>query len=308
MTFSCQYASHSSSATSSNRACRAIPTLFTRTSSPPSAARGLADRALGLAGGERSADDVRGLADTGRVARPHVTTRAPSATSWRAISRPIPPVEPVTRQRLPPSPRSMARLAYPPWRRRSSWSGTARPTGIATTASRAVRIRRSTTTGRAQARALATELRRESVRRRVHEPAPPGGGDRGDPRSRAFGLEPIRDGSLMEVDVGSWSGLTRDRGRARYPEGFARWLEYGHGWDDGETYDELGARVVSGLLTSRAGTRDDGVLAVTHGGPIRSALAAADGRLRSTKRGARSTSSTTARSSGSRFGTANSSE
>ena len=81
----------------------------------------------------------------------------------------------------------------------------------------------------------------------------------------------------MEVDVGSWSGLTRTEIEARFPAGFARWLEYGHGWDDGETYDELGARVVAGLVEHRrAGTRTTAVLAVTHGGPIRSALAAAE--------------------------------
>jgi probable phosphoglycerate mutase len=81
----------------------------------------------------------------------------------------------------------------------------------------------------------------------------------------------------MEVDVGSWSGLTRTDIEARFPEGFNRWLEYGHGWDDGESYDELGERVVSGLLRIAARHPDGNVLAVTHGGPIRSALAAADG-------------------------------
>jgi broad specificity phosphatase PhoE len=83
--------------------------------------------------------------------------------------------------------------------------------------------------------------------------------------------------ALMEVDVGSWSGLTRTDIETRFPEGFARWLEFGHGWDDGETYDELGERVVSGLLRIAAAHPRGSVLAVTHGGPIRSALAAADG-------------------------------
>ena len=82
---------------------------------------------------------------------------------------------------------------------------------------------------------------------------------------------------LMEVDVGSWSGLTRNEIEARFPVGFQRWLDYGHGWDDGETYDELGARVVTGLQRIAASHRDTTVLAVTHGGPIRSALAAAEG-------------------------------
>jgi probable phosphoglycerate mutase len=82
---------------------------------------------------------------------------------------------------------------------------------------------------------------------------------------------------LMEVDVGSWSGLTRTEVEARYAEGYRRWLEYGHGWTDGETYDELGSRVLSGLRRIAAAHPYGTVLAVTHGGPIRSALAAAEG-------------------------------
>jgi broad specificity phosphatase PhoE len=130
--------------------------------------------------------------------------------------------------------------------------------------------------GRQQARALAGELSSRpfvaaytSPLRRAAETA----AILGD----ALQLELHSDASLMEVDVGSWSGLTRADVEARFPLGYARWLEYGHGWDDGETYDELGARVVSGLV--RIGREHDGgdVLAVTHGGPIRSALAAAEG-------------------------------
>jgi broad specificity phosphatase PhoE len=130
-------------------------------------------------------------------------------------------------------------------------------------------------TGRAQARALATELRREvfaalytSPLQRAAETAAIIGYE--------LGLEPRPDVALKEVDVGSWSGLTRAEVERRYPTGFARWLEFGHGWDDGETYDELGARVVTGLtrIAERHGGGD--VLTITHGGPIRSALAAAE--------------------------------
>jgi broad specificity phosphatase PhoE len=83
--------------------------------------------------------------------------------------------------------------------------------------------------------------------------------------------------ALMEVDLGSWSGLTRDEVATRFPGGYSRWLEYGHGWEDGETYAELGERVESGILEIATRHREERVLAVTHGGPIRSALAAADG-------------------------------
>jgi broad specificity phosphatase PhoE len=90
-------------------------------------------------------------------------------------------------------------------------------------------------------------------------------------------LEVLVSDALIEVDVGSWSGLTRDEVQRRFPEGFRRWLEYGHGWDDGETYGELGLRVVAGLRGIAESHRDEPVLAVTHGGPIRSALAVSDG-------------------------------
>ena len=130
-------------------------------------------------------------------------------------------------------------------------------------------------TGRVQARALAAALSTESfaaaytspLRRAVETAAI---------LAEESGVGAVPDGSLMEVDVGSWSGLTRTEVEARFPEGFARWIEYGHGWDDGETYDELGTRVVAGLLNIGARHLDVAVLAVTHGGPIRSALAAAD--------------------------------
>ncbi|HSI97008.1 MAG TPA: histidine phosphatase family protein [Gaiellaceae bacterium] len=89
---------------------------------------------------------------------------------------------------------------------------------------------------------------------------------------------PVRTSeSLLEVDVGSWSGLTRAEVEARFPEGYRRWFAHGHGWDDGETYEELEARVVSGLISIAALHHGERLLAVTHGGPIRSALAAAAG-------------------------------
>ena len=130
-------------------------------------------------------------------------------------------------------------------------------------------------TGRAQARALAAELRREVFAALYTSPL-----QRAAETAAIIGhqqvLEPRPDDALKEVDVGSWSGLTREEVEQRYPAGFARWLEYGHGWDDGETYHELGDRVVTGL--TRIAERHDGgdVLMITHGGPIRSALAVAE--------------------------------
>jgi broad specificity phosphatase PhoE len=91
------------------------------------------------------------------------------------------------------------------------------------------------------------------------------------------GLDVEASQGLMEVDVGSWSGLTTAEAERQFPAGFQRWRNHGAGWTDGETYDELGRRVVSELLEIAARHPHDRVLAVTHGGPIRSALAAAAG-------------------------------
>ena len=129
--------------------------------------------------------------------------------------------------------------------------------------------------GRAQALTLASELRPLSFAAAYTSPLRRAA-ETAAILADELRLDPHPDESLKEVDVGSWSGLTRTEVEERFPQGFARWLEYGHGWDDGETYDELGARVVSGLV--RIGRQHEGgeVLAVTHGGPIRSALAAAE--------------------------------
>jgi broad specificity phosphatase PhoE len=92
----------------------------------------------------------------------------------------------------------------------------------------------------------------------------------------SHGLEPVRVDALREVDVGSWSGLTRPEIEQRFPEQCARWLDYGQGWEDGETYDAMAERVVAALLELAAANDGTRILAVTHGGPIRAAAAAAD--------------------------------
>ena len=94
---------------------------------------------------------------------------------------------------------------------------------------------------------------------------------------RELALEVALLDELREVDVGSWSGLTRAEVEARFPAGFRRWLEYGHGWEDGETYDQLGERVLAGVHLLGERHPEERVLAVTHGGPIRSVLAVAAG-------------------------------
>ncbi|HEY7706180.1 MAG TPA: histidine phosphatase family protein [Gaiellaceae bacterium] len=130
--------------------------------------------------------------------------------------------------------------------------------------------------GRAQARELAERLAPESLAavyasplRRAFETAEIVAGHRG--------LAVRSDEGLSEVDLGSWSGLTRLEVEARFPDGYRRWLEYGLGWTDGESYDELGERVIAALAGIARAHDDVAALAVTHGGPIRSAVARAHG-------------------------------
>jgi len=91
------------------------------------------------------------------------------------------------------------------------------------------------------------------------------------------GLEPVTVDALREVDVGSWEGLTRAEIEQRFPEQFARWLDYQAGWEDGESYEEMGRRVIAGLLELAAAHEGERILAVSHGGPVRAAYALADG-------------------------------
>ena len=126
--------------------------------------------------------------------------------------------------------------------------------------------------GREQARALAERLQHveldavySSDLRRAADTA------------AAVSLEVIELPELREVDVGSWSGLTRAEAEERFPEGVARWREGFPGWDDGETYEEMTERVVGAVLAIARAHRGGRVLVVSHGGPIRALHAAALG-------------------------------
>jgi probable phosphoglycerate mutase len=131
-------------------------------------------------------------------------------------------------------------------------------------------------TGRAQAAELAAALADEplaavysSPLRRAFETA--------QIAAAPHGLEPVSVDALREVDVGSWQGLTRAEIEERFPEQFARWLDYEQGWEDGESYDEMGRRVLAALLELAAAHQGERILAVSHGGPVRAAYAVADG-------------------------------
>jgi broad specificity phosphatase PhoE len=82
---------------------------------------------------------------------------------------------------------------------------------------------------------------------------------------------------LREVDVGSWSGFTRDEARERFPDDYRRWLEGGPGWRDGETYEEMSDRIVRAVGRIISMHPHGRVLVVSHGGPIRAVHAHALG-------------------------------
>jgi broad specificity phosphatase PhoE len=81
--------------------------------------------------------------------------------------------------------------------------------------------------------------------------------------------------ALREIHVGYWEGLTIDEVRERYPEGAS--ADWHSGWPGGETYEELSARVLPALVSLAHEHPNERILAVTHAGPVRAALAAAMG-------------------------------
>jgi broad specificity phosphatase PhoE len=132
-----------------------------------------------------------------------------------------------------------------------------------------------TAVGRRQAKALADELAATAELSAVYS----------SPLRRAFetaavvgarvGVDPVPLDELREVDVGDWAGLSRGEVEARFPDAFRRWLDGGEGWEDGETYADMSARVLGAILGVAAAHPDDEILVVSHGGPIRAIQAAA---------------------------------
>ena len=122
--------------------------------------------------------------------------------------------------------------------------------------------------GRAQALELAAALAAESFTRIYSSPLVRAR-ETAEILAASRGLSVEPHDALKEVDVGSWSGMTVSEVESRFPDGYRRWVESRSGWEDGETFEELGRRVVSGVLALAA--QDDGaaLLAVTHGGPLR---------------------------------------
>jgi broad specificity phosphatase PhoE len=131
--------------------------------------------------------------------------------------------------------------------------------------------------GREQARALAEKLEAvpfsaiySSDLRRAYETALI------IAERKGLAVTPMRE--LREIDVGSWTGLSRDEVKERFRDAHKeRMTRTGRGWEGGETYAEMGRRIREALRRIAREHPSDEVLVVTHSAPIRSVLAHALG-------------------------------
>ena len=139
----------------------------------------------------------------------------------------------------------LARHGETDWNRDGIWQGWADPP--------------LNETGRAQARALAEQLRSvpfdavySSDLRRAHETA--------EIVAAPHAVPVVADAGLREIDIGSWSGLTRAEIDERFPTGER---------PDGETRDQHAARVLDAVERIARANPGRRILLVTHGGTMR---------------------------------------
>lgn len=140
----------------------------------------------------------------------------------------------------------LARHGETDWNREGRWQGWADPP--------------LNDTGRAQARELAEQLRGtpfdavySSDLQRARETA--------EILAEPHGVPVIVDRDLREIDIGSWSGLTRAEIAERFPDGVR---------PDGETHEQQAARVRGAVTRIARDHPGERVLIVGHGGTIRS--------------------------------------
>ena len=156
----------------------------------------------------------------------------------------------------------LARHGESDWNREHRWQGhTDRPL---------------TELGRAQAAALADRLAGVQLAA-IYASDLSRARDTAQAVARRQGMEVITRADLREVDVGSWSGLTRDDVEVTDPAGIRRWLEGARGWEGGESYEEMAARVIHAIGEIAAAHPRERVLVVSHGGGIRAVHARALG-------------------------------
>jgi broad specificity phosphatase PhoE len=93
---------------------------------------------------------------------------------------------------------------------------------------------------------------------------------------KGLAVTPMRE--LREVDVGSWTGLSQEEVKERFRDAYTQMrARTGRGWEGGETYAEMGRRVLQAMRRIAREHPDDAVLVITHSGPIRTVRAHALG-------------------------------
>lgn len=86
----------------------------------------------------------------------------------------------------------------------------------------------------------------------------------------AVGREVLTRADLREVDLGSWTGVSRAEIEAGDPAAWRRWRVEGiEGWEGGERYAQAMDRVGAAVRSIAAEWEGRTVVAVTHGGCIR---------------------------------------
>jgi broad specificity phosphatase PhoE len=139
----------------------------------------------------------------------------------------------------------LARHGETDWTREGRWQGWADPP--------------LNDTGREQARRLAEELRTtpfdavySSDLRRAFETA--------EILAAPHDVPVLADPGLREIDIGSWSGLTKTEIEERFPD---------RKRPDGETHEQHGARVRAAVIRIAQEHLGQRILLVAHGGTIR---------------------------------------
>jgi broad specificity phosphatase PhoE len=127
-------------------------------------------------------------------------------------------------------------------------------------------------TGRAQARELADDLAGEAIDA-VYTSDLARARETAEIVAARLDAEVVPLRELREIDVGEWQGLTWPDIEARFPDGALAWREQGHGWESGETYEQLAERVVPALRQIALEHPDGRALVVGHGGTIRATRA-----------------------------------
>ena len=117
-------------------------------------------------------------------------------------------------------------------------------------------------TGRAQAEALARSLA-DTRLGAVYSSDLTRALETAEAVARPRGLRVLTDPDLREKNFGSWEGLTDVEIAERFPEAVRG------RWGDGETTEDVAARVLPAVERIRARHPHNTVLVVTHGGPIR---------------------------------------